>query len=264
MSDRPQLVVLFKIVPKSRLFSSVVPESQQALGCSDSVLNELPLINSSTAVLLAGKTGGDLNRSDRQAGCASCSYRTTGIQATIHKRAYVLAIYCFSFCFIWWWARSYVYRAYYWKRLSFATLTKPTWYNDQLRACAYPAGDPRAYSGLRSSTPPAQRRNSRTALSADAIREGLYEHEDSLTIRVCFVLFDVIQVGQVPNVGFRVANMYVMAWVREMSYLLGLGQPCMCVQCACLDARPLQFTCFVQGLKFMMGTCECRIVTPDI
>jgi hypothetical protein len=28
------------------------------------------------------------------------------------------------------------------KRLSFATLTRPTWYSDKLRACAYPAGDP--------------------------------------------------------------------------------------------------------------------------
>lgn len=45
---------------------------------------------------------------------------------------------------------------------------------------------PRAYSGLRSSLSPARRRYSCTALSAGAIREGLYDHEDNLTM-LCVV-----------------------------------------------------------------------------
>lgn len=67
---------------------------------------------------------------------------------------------------------------------------------------------PRAYSGLRSSLSPAQIRYSCIALSAGAIREGLYDHEDNLTIRVCFVLFDAIQVGQVPTLasGWRICD----------------------------------------------------------
>ncbi|KAG2341848.1 hypothetical protein BDR05DRAFT_431234 [Suillus weaverae] len=62
-----------------------------------SVLNVLPLINSSTAAPLAGleeqnQAGRGMDRGDGQADCASCSYRTIRTQGVFRKRAYFLAL----------------------------------------------------------------------------------------------------------------------------------------------------------------------------